>query len=115
MHYVFMDLFDSYWVTQALIDGPCTGVPRQAIAYRNTVLTPYVLKKLTRGARSPVVKKVWEAAGVTEKWENSAWAKKIELAKKRRSTSDFDRFNVALLKKQRRRALGKAVKGAKSS
>merc|ERR1711977_720235 len=33
---------------RALIDGPETGVPRQAIADKKVVLTPYVLKKLPR-------------------------------------------------------------------
>ena len=90
-------------------------MPRQPFHYRNLVLTPIVLKKLTRSARSPVVTKVWQAAEVDSKWANSAWAKKIAIAQKRRALSDLDRFNVMVLKKQRRRALGKTLAKAKKS
>merc|ERR1712093_188929 len=87
---------------RALIDGPETGVPRQAIAYKKVVLTPYVSK-------------VWKASGVQEKWEQSAWAKKRAVQSKRRSLSDFDRFKVQLLKTERRKVVSKEMKKAKSS
>merc|ERR1712029_530847 len=64
---------------RALIDGPETGVPRQQIAYRKVVLTPYVLKKLPRAARSGALSKVWKASGVEEKWAASAWNKKRQI------------------------------------
>lgn len=92
---------------QALIDGPETGVPRQAIAYKKVVLTPYVLKKLPRAAGQTVVSKVWKASGVQEKWDQSAWAKKRAVQQKRRSLSDFDRFKVQLLKTERRKVVSK--------
>ncbi|KAI5481346.1 GTP binding protein [Pseudohyphozyma bogoriensis] len=88
---------------RALIDGPATGVPRQVQTYRRLVLTPFVLSKLTRGASSPVVKKVFEASDVLAKWEKSAWAKRRQAIEKRRNTTDFERFEIMLLKKQRRR------------
>jgi large subunit ribosomal protein L14e len=93
--------------TQALIDGPSTGVPRQSIAYKKVVLTPYVLKKLPRGARSPTVAKVWEASEIDAKWEKSAWNKKRQIQQTRRNLSDFDRFKVQVLKTQRRKVIGK--------
>lgn len=88
---------------QALIEGPSTGVTRQPFAYRRLVLTPYVLKKLPRAAGTTVVKKVWDASEVEAKWAKSAWAQKRAAQEKRRNTSDFERFEVMLLKKQRRR------------
>ncbi|GAA5862976.1 hypothetical protein JCM8547_003637 [Rhodosporidiobolus lusitaniae] len=101
---------------RALIEGPSTGVPRQAFAYRRLVLTPYVLKKLPRAAGTTTVKKVWDASEVEAKWAKSAWAAKRAASQKRRETSDFERFEVMLLKKQRRRlvqaAAAKAVKSA---
>ena len=92
---------------QALIDGPESGVPRQAIAYKKVVLTPYVLKKLPRAAGSTAVSKVWKASGVDEKWEKSAWAKKRATQMTRRSLSDFDRFKVQIFKSERRKTVGK--------
>jgi large subunit ribosomal protein L14e len=62
---------------QALIDGPNTSVPRQQIAYRNLILTPYTISKLPRGAGTGAIKKAVEKAGVLEKWEASGWAKKL--------------------------------------
>lgn len=88
---------------QALIDGPSTGVPRQPFTYRRLVLTPYVLKKLPRSAGSATVKKVWDASEVEAKWAKSAWCQKRQAQEKRRNTTDFERFEVMLLKKQRRR------------
>ena len=88
---------------QALIEGPCTGVPRQSFTYRRLVLTPFVLKKLPRAAGTTTVKKVFEESGVLAKWEKSAWAQRRAAIQKRRSTSDFERFELLLVKKQRRR------------
>ncbi|KAL7419333.1 hypothetical protein Q5752_006171 [Cryptotrichosporon argae] len=87
---------------RALIDGPATSVPRQAIAYRHLILTPYTLAKLPRAAGTGAVKKAFEKAGVVEKWEASAWAKKLAARKARKESTDFDRFQVLLAKKQRR-------------
>ncbi|SCV67519.1 BQ2448_5130 [Microbotryum intermedium] len=88
---------------RALIEGPLTGVPRQSFPYRRLVLTPFVLKKLPRAAGTATVKKVFEASGVLAKWEQSAWAQKRKAIEARRNTTDFDRFEIMLLKKQRRR------------
>lgn len=88
---------------QALIEGPLTGVPRQSFTYRRLVLTPFVLSKLPRAAGTTTVAKVFAASDVLAKWEKSAWAIRRKAIEKRRSTSDFERFEIMLLKKQRRR------------
>jgi Ribosomal protein L14 len=75
------------------------------MAYRRFILTPLVLKSLPRGARSAKLRRVWEAAEVDKKWGESAWAKKREAVSKRRSTTDFERFEIALLRRQRSRAV----------
>jgi large subunit ribosomal protein L14e len=64
---------------------------------------------LPRGARTATVSKKFEAAGVAEKWAASSWAKKIAQRETRRSLSDFDRFKVMVLKKQKRFAVKKAL------
>ncbi|CAO1619088.1 unnamed protein product [Sympodiomycopsis kandeliae] len=87
---------------RAIIDGPSTGVPRQVLRYRYTTLTPYVVPGLPRGAGTPTVKKFFDKSDVVEKWAKSSWAKKREAQKAKRESSDFDRFNIMLLKKQRR-------------
>ncbi|EPQ29490.1 uncharacterized protein PFL1_02709 [Pseudozyma flocculosa PF-1] len=90
---------------RAIIDGPQTGVERQAFPYKHLTLTPLVVKGLPRGAGSAAVKKYFEKENILERWASSAWAKKLAAVKTRRAGSDFDRFQVAQLKKQRRHIL----------
>lgn len=91
-----------------MIDGPATGVPRQSITLGHVVLTPLTFA-LPRGARTGVVAKKWASAGVTEKWAASSWAKKIAQRERRSALSDFERFQVMVLKKQRRYAVKKVI------
>lgn len=74
------------------------------------VLTPFVVKDLPRAAGTPVVKKYFEKSDITSKWAQSAWAKKRAARKARQQANDFQRFELLLLKKQRRRLLGAATK-----
>ncbi|KAG8705991.1 hypothetical protein FRC09_002640 [Ceratobasidium sp. 395] len=100
---------------RAIIDGPSTGVPRQSYPYRHLVLTPLTVKGLPRGAGSGAVKKYIEKSDVVTKWENSSWAKKRAAVAKRRTLSDFDRFSVLVLKKQRRDTVNKGLAKNKKS
>lgn len=97
---------------RAIIDGPSTGVPRQAFPYKHLLLTPIRLTKLPRGAGSGVIQKLVEQEGVIEKWDKSAWAQKRATKEKRKHLNDFDRFKVMLAKKQRRDHVRKALKKA---
>ena len=56
--------------------------------------------KVPRGARSGVVKRVFTDAEVSEKWEKTAWAKKLAARKKKISMTDFDRFKLKLEKQR---------------
>ncbi|KAI8992945.1 60S ribosomal protein L14 [Trametes punicea] len=94
---------------RAIIDGPTTGVPRQAFPYRHIALTPFVLRSLPRGAGSGVIRKHLEKENTVEKWNKSSWAQKREAIAKRRSLNDFERFVVMLQKKQRRDRVRKAL------
>uniref|UniRef100_A0A060TAS0 ARAD1B02948p n=1 Tax=Blastobotrys adeninivorans TaxID=409370 RepID=A0A060TAS0_BLAAD len=94
---------------RVLIDGPSTGVPRQGVLLGHVVLTPHVIPNLPRGIRTAGLAKKWEASKVADKWANSAWAKKIEQRNRRRELTDFERFQVMVLKKQRRYAVNKAA------
>ncbi|RKF83941.1 60S ribosomal protein L14-B [Golovinomyces cichoracearum] len=104
---------------RVLIDGPTadpkTSVPRQSISLSYLILTPIVLEKLPRGARSGVVRASWEKAGVEAKWQESTWAKKRSKQQLRRALTDFERFKVMRLRKQVRYEVRKSlakVKGA---
>ncbi|GME95619.1 unnamed protein product [[Candida] boidinii] len=91
---------------RVLVDGP--AIQRQSIALGRVVLTPLVLA-LPRGARTGIVHKKWAAAGIDAKWSQTAWAKKIAQRETRSKLSDFERFQVMVLKKQRNYAVKKAI------
>lgn len=69
------------------------------MAFKNMSLTDLKIK-VPRGARSGVVKKVFTDAEVLEKWEKTAWAKKLATRKKKASMTDFDRFKLKLAKQR---------------
>ncbi|KAG7660657.1 uncharacterized protein J8A68_005774 [[Candida] subhashii] len=92
---------------RVLIDGP--KIQRQSIALAKVVLTPIVLSKLPRGARTATVQKKWTAAEIDTKWASTSWAKKLASKERRSQLSDFERFQVLVLKKQSRYATKKAL------
>ncbi|CCK68317.1 60S ribosomal protein eL14 KNAG_0A06610 [Huiozyma naganishii CBS 8797] len=93
---------------KVLVDGPESGVPRQSVNLSQIVLTPLTFS-LTRGARTSTVSKKWTAAGVSDKWAASSWAKKIAQRQRRATLTDFERFQVMVLRKQKRYAVKKTL------
>lgn len=95
---------------RAVVENPSAGVARQVMLYKNTVLTPFVVEKLPRGARTKAVRKAIDASGVAAKWAESKWAKNLAAREIRKNNTDFDRFVIHNLKKQRRAAVTAAAK-----
>jgi large subunit ribosomal protein L14e len=98
-----------------LVDSPDFSVPRQSFPLAHLNLTGIVISSLPRGARTGIVAKHWEKAGVTQKWSGSGMAKRISVTEKRWQSNDFDRFKVFVMKKQRRFEVKKAVAKAKKA
>jgi large subunit ribosomal protein L14e len=73
------------------------------------VLTPYTLAALPRGAGTGAIRKALEKADVAAKWESSSWAKKLAARDQRKKQNDFERFEIGLLKRQRRDLVRKAT------
>lgn len=92
---------------RALIDGPfsITGVRRQTIPTRNLSLTP-ILVPIPRAVREGVLKRHVEAAGVVEQWKATGWARKAARHEARTKLSDFQRFQLMVLRKQRAKIVG---------
>ncbi|KAI9267951.1 ribosomal protein L14-domain-containing protein [Phascolomyces articulosus] len=107
---VIVDIVDH---KRALIEGPTTGVARQAVSYQNLTLTNLVVKGLPRNAGQSTLKKFLEKSDVLSAWEKSAWAQKLQQRQVRAGLSDFDRFKLNKLKNQRRFLVGSAVAQAK--
>lgn len=104
---LFLSLFLLYPLShtniQVLIDGP--AISRQVITLKKVSLTDLVLAKLPRGSRTNTVAKKWAAADIDGQWAASEPAKKLAVRARRAALSDFERFQVRILKKQRRAAV----------
>ncbi|KAI8142468.1 ribosomal protein L14-domain-containing protein [Fennellomyces sp. T-0311] len=107
---VIVDIVDH---KRALIEGPTTGVARQAYPYQNMTLTNVVVKGLPRSAGQATLKKYLEKSDALASFAKSAWAQKLKQREVRAGLSDFDRFKIAKLKNQRRFAVGSAIAQAK--
>jgi large subunit ribosomal protein L14e len=103
---------------RALVDGPCSGVARKAISFKQLHLTKFVIK-FPHSARTRTVRKAWEKADVNKQWAETTWAKKIAATKLRKELSDFDRFKLMKAKQARNRLVmieyGKLRKASKKT
>ena len=89
---------------RALIDGPSSGVKRQAINFRHLSLTDFKVK-IHNSANPQTVQKAFAAAEIAKKWGETAWAKKLAARLKRATLGDFDRFVVKVNKQKRARVI----------
>ena len=89
---------------RALLDGPCTGVGRKSMNFRQMHLTKFVVK-IPPGACTGTLKKPWEKEEMTKKWEETTWAKKIALRGLKSGLTDFDRFKLMMAKQSRNRLI----------
>ncbi|XP_070583032.1 large ribosomal subunit protein eL14 isoform X2 [Erythrolamprus reginae] len=101
-----VDIIDQ---NRALVDGPCSGVRRQAMPFKCMQLTDFVLK-FPHSARQKSVRVAWEKENINEKWKATRWAKKIEAREKKAKMTDFDRYKVMKAKKMRNRIIKHEVK-----
>ena len=84
---------------QALLDGPCSGVARQAVGFNKLWLTDFKLK-ISHSAREKQVRKAYEEANINAKWEQTAWARRIARKARRAQLTDFDRFKLKVLRQR---------------
>ncbi|KAM0257807.1 hypothetical protein ACHAPA_011555 [Fusarium lateritium] len=102
-----------------LVDGPSANnslaLARQAVPLSKVLLSSLVVEGLNRGSRTGVVRKLWEKSEIDSKWEQTNWAKKRDQMERRKGLTDFDRFKVLRLKKQRRFEERKALAKVKAA
>merc|ERR1712177_107758 len=99
---------------RVLIDGPTSGVLRQAYPIKQLQLTP-ISVKFPFNAPSRIVRKELEANKVDETWANPTWAKRMVTKAKRASLTDLDRFKLRKAKSARNKILAKALNGKKKT
>lgn len=101
---VVIDILD---LNKVLVDGG-TISKRQVIPISRVALTDFTVD-VQRSARPKSLKKAWDSADISTKWEATAWAKKLEKQAKRAALTDFDRFKVMVAKKQKTEIIQKKM------
>jgi len=72
-------------------------------------LTDFLVSKLPRNAVQKNLVKAWKEQGTLAAWEKSAWAKKLDAKKRRKSLSDFDRYKVMIAKRTKSKEVSKKM------
>jgi large subunit ribosomal protein L14e len=103
---VIADVIDQ---NRALVTGPLTGVPTQAINFKRLSLTDFVIK-IGRGATTKAIKAAFQKDDIIKKWEETSIAKKRAAHLKRANLNDFDRYKVGVLKRKKNNVIREAAK-----
>merc|ERR1712032_1527180 len=88
---------------KCLIDGPVeiTGVHRQVVSFKRLTLTNFKLN-IQVNARSNSLKKAWKQDDIETKWQNTNLAKKMTAKMKKDNLTDFQRFQIMEVRKEKR-------------
>ena len=89
---------------QVLVEGCSadTPVPRQSMRLSECLISNMKVEGLNRGSRHGTLLKAWTESDIDNKWKETNWFKKRQQIERRDNLTDFDRFKVMRLKKQRR-------------
>merc|ERR1711988_1816095 len=116
-----MDLLPEGWQLLSTWDqntvqvhGPTTNVARQLISLRRVTLTDYTVQ-IPLNAREKTIKAALAKNNVIEKFGQSAWGRKLESAKKRAASTDFDRFQVMVERRKRAYVVNQEVRKLKKA
>ncbi|CCI47933.1 hypothetical protein ABG067_007023 [Albugo candida] len=101
---------------KALIDGPesVTGVRRQVIPFKRLALTDLVVQ-VPRQPREKTLKQALQKGSIVEKWNNTAWAKKLSKKVTRAQCNDFDRFKTMIARKQKSTLVKKSLAASRKN
>merc|ERR1712033_94928 len=99
---VITDVIDH---NRVVIDGPFDGIIRQDYDIKRLRLTKFVIK-MPYGCGTSHLKKCWNKEGITQKWEESKWCRRIKSLERRKELTDFDRFKLYKTKTKRNRIVG---------
>ena len=87
---------------------------RQEINFKRVQLTDFKVKIAHSGSAASV-KKALAKDDVVAKFNATSWAQRLKSRSLRAGLTDFDRFKVMLLRKQKRAILGKEVNTLKKA
>jgi len=104
------------WIqTEFLIDGPSsvTGVKRQVLTLKRIALTDLKVNLDGPSPRLKYLLKKFNEGDIINKWNQSAWAKKIAAKKKRENLNDFERYQVYHARRTRSNVIDPLLRKAK--
>jgi large subunit ribosomal protein L14e len=110
-----VDIIDQ---SRALVDGPTTGFARQSIPFKRLSLTPLLIPQVGRGCRTGTLTKKLKQFNVEGQFATTGWGKKAARDAIRADLTDFQRFQVQVLKKKKAIVINKklgALKAAKKN
>eukprot|EP00884_Botryococcus_braunii_P015723 jgi/Botrbrau1/2834/Bobra.0125s0041.1 len=100
---VISDIVDQ---NRALVDHP--DEIRRQMNFKRLALTPYKIE-IQRLAKKKELKEALETSGVFEKFQQSAWGKKLAARKAKAGLTDFERYKAAVARVARGKKLQKAL------
>jgi large subunit ribosomal protein L14e len=104
---------------RVLVEGPSSEasqvVLRKPVQLSKCLLSKLVIANLPRGSRHATVKKFWEKEEIDAKRKESHWYKRRTQVQARKNLTDFERFKVMRLQKQRTFEVRKAFAKIKAA
>ena len=95
---VIVDMLD---INRVLVDTPDGSMPRLVYPVKRLTLTKLRVKDVLRGCRSSTLKKLAAKQDIVTSFKKTSSAMKIARSKTRTSLTDFEKFKVMVLRKQR--------------
>eukprot|EP01068_Selenidium_serpulae_P003933 Selendium_serpulae@DN3348_c0_g1_i3.p1 len=95
---IIVDIIDQ---CRLLVDGPTTGVTRQSIPIKRIRVTDFVLEDLERSSESKVIVDSLKKNDVIAQWNKSREGLRYNQNKARANLTDFERFKIRSIRKQR--------------
>merc|ERR1711957_1114881 len=89
-------------------------ITRGLASLKHLSITP-IKCELPRSCKTKTALKFMEKQDIQGQWNKTSWAKKIVSADTRLNLTDFDRFKVMLLRKEKSRIVGKEFAKLKKS
>ena len=96
---VVVDMLD---INRVLIDSVDKTMPRVIYPLRRLTLTKLLVKGVLRGCRTGTLRKLAAKQSTAENFKKTPVALKMAQFKRRSELTDFERFKVMVLRKQRR-------------
>lgn len=95
---VIIDMLD---INRVLIDSVDGSMPRVIYPLKRLTLTKILMAKAQKGCRTGTLKKLNKGQNVVEEFKKTSAAIKMAKYEQRKNLTDFERFKVMVLRKQR--------------